>query len=158
MMTEKQKLAPCEADINDIEYIVCHVGLLWRRLINAKIKSLGVSGTEKRILFCVLRNPGCTQVQIASLLDLEPQNIIRVLDKLEQQQWLEKQASPQDRRVKLLYITADGKKIIAQIKKITDELKPHVLNNLDEKKIAMVVGHLSSMRENLFKQIESIEV
>lgn len=143
--------AACEADANDIEYIVCHVGMLWRHLVNAKIKALGISGTEKRVLFCIARNPGWTQVKIANLLDLEPQNIIRTLDKLEQQHWLEKHSDPQDRRAKCLHVTAAGKEKIAQIKALTDSLKPNILTGIADKNVQTVIHHLAAMKENLIK-------
>jgi len=148
-----QNLAPCETDTNDIEYVVCHVGLLWRRLVNAKIKALGICGTEKRVLFCVGRMPGLTQVQVANFLDLEPQNIIRTLDKLEQQNWIEKRPAPQDRRAKCLFVTTSGKKMIQQIKALTDSLKPQILSGLSEQQLQTIINHLSVMRENLLTQL-----
>ena len=156
-MQKKANHIFCEADIFDIEYVVCHVGLLWRRLVNAKIKSLGVSGTEKRVLFCVARHPNLTQVQIAKILDLEPQNLIRTLDKLEQQGWIEKLADPEDRRVKCIVATISAKKIIKQINEISESVKPEILKGIDSTKIKAVVNNLASMRENLIQQLEQVE-
>jgi DNA-binding MarR family transcriptional regulator len=89
-MSDKINPTLCSADIHDIEYLVCHVNLLWRRFLNNKIKNLGISGTEKRVLFCIARNPGMTQVQIAKLLELEPQNLVRILDRLGEEKWVVK--------------------------------------------------------------------
>jgi MarR family transcriptional regulator, transcriptional regulator for hemolysin len=144
-------------DTVDIEYLVCHLGLLWRRLLNAKIKSLGVSGTEKRVLFCIAHNPGFTQVQIASLLDLEPQNLMRSLDKLEKLNWIQKQNDPDDRRIKCLTITTSAHKIIVKIKKLSDNIKPQILAGLDDKNIQVVISQLAKMRENISIQLAEEE-
>src|SRR3990167_2906904 len=133
----------------DIEYLVCYIGLLWRRLINSKIKPLGISGTEKRVLFCILRNSGLNQVQMATLLDLEPQNLMRSLDRLEKNGWIERQTDAKDRRVKCPYLTVAGKKIISKIQSLSNQLKPHILANMDEKNIQYVVKYLAQMRENI---------
>jgi|GEM_PF-3745965 MarR family transcriptional regulator for hemolysin len=156
-MSKKPDLKTCTTDIFDIEYLVCHVGLLWRRLLNAKIKSLGISGTEKRVLFCIAHNPGLTQIQIANLLDLEPQNLMRSLDKLEQQKWIQKQSDPDDRRIKCLTITTTAHKVVAKIKKISDNLKPQILSGLDDKNLQVVINQLAKMRENIVEQLNEEE-
>jgi MarR family transcriptional regulator for hemolysin len=152
-MSKKLKNDPIEVDIHDIEYLVCHVGNLWRKLLGIKIKSLGINVTEKRVLFAIGRYTGLTQVKIANLLELEPQNLIRSLDKLEKLGWIQKCADPEDRRVKCLSLTAQGKKMILQIQTLSNSIKPQILEGFDEKKIQQVVKHLSDMRENLFKEL-----
>ena len=144
-------------DVYDIEYLICHVSMLWRRLANEKIKSLGITGTEKRVLVCIARNPGLTQVQIANLLELEPQNLIRSLDKLERQKWIKKCADANDRRAKCLFITDEAKKIVAKIKSLAENIKPQILAGLDEKKIQVLIKYLAEIRENLFEELALID-
>jgi MarR family transcriptional regulator for hemolysin len=152
-MSKKLKNDPIEVDIHDIEYLVCHVGNLWRKLLGIKIKSLGINVTEKRVLFAIGRYTGLTQIKIANLLELEPQNLIRSLDKLEKLGWIQKCADPDDRRVKCLSLTPQGKKMISQIQTLSNSIKPQILEGFDEKKIQQVVKHLSDMRENLFREL-----
>jgi MarR family transcriptional regulator for hemolysin len=149
-----QKTRPLSIDIHDIEYLICHVGNLWRRLIGNKIKSLGICITEKRVLFAVARHPGLTQIQLANLLELEPQNLMRSLDKLEKLKWIEKKADQKDRRAKCLFVTDAANKVIAKIQKISSEAKPQILSGIDEKNLKKLVGQLGDIRENLFKELE----
>lgn len=142
-----------QLDVEDIEYLICHVSMLWRRLLNSKIKHLNISATEKRVLICIGRNPGLTQVQIANLLELEPQNLIRSLDKLEQQEWIAKQADANDRRSKCLFITDKAKKIISQVKEINESVKPQILTGMDKKQIEQLIQALTHVRENLFEEL-----
>ena len=153
-MSKKTNIEALVTDTYDIEYLVCHVGLLWRRLLNAKIKSLGISGTEKRVLFCIARNPGLTQVQIAALLDLEPQNLMRSLDRLEKHNWIQKELDENDRRIKCLYTTAEAKKILTKIQSISDQVKPAVLAGIDPKTFQTILNQLAKMRENILQSLE----
>ena len=139
----------CEQDVHDIEYLICNVAMLWRRLLNAKIKTLGISGTEKRVMFSIACYPGLTQVQIAKRLELEPQNLVRLLDKLEAQDWIAKKADPQDRRVKCLYVTEKANQIIGQIKQLGNAVKPEILAGIDEKKLIQMVESLTAIKSNL---------
>ena len=43
---------------DDIEYLVCDVALLWRRILNTHSKQLGISNVERRLIINVDRNPG----------------------------------------------------------------------------------------------------
>lgn len=144
-------------DIHDIEYLICHIASMWRRLVGIKIKALGISTMEKRVLFAIARHPGLTQVQIANLLELEPQNLIRILDRLENQAWLEKRANPQDRRAKCLFVTREAKKMITQIRTLSQDIKPQILAGMDEVKIHTIVSQLTDIRENLFRELEVAE-
>ena len=146
-----------ELDVQDIEYLMCHVMMLWRRVVNSQIKSLGINATEKRVLVCISRNPGLTQTQIANILELEPQNLIRSLDKLEKQNWIKKCADTNDRRTKLLFTTEEAKPILNQIKKINASVKPQILFSINEKEIKELIHHLTNIRENLFKELDKIK-
>ena len=153
-MSDKTNPILCDTDIHDIEYLICHVNSLWRRFLNSKIKNLGISGTEKRVLFCIAQNPGMTQVQIAKLLELEPQNLVRVLDRLSEEEWIEKKLDPEDRRVKCLSVTAKAEVIIAKIKNMGNKAKAEILAGVDNQEAKVLLASLSFMRANLLAQLE----
>lgn len=155
-MAYKQKPSVDLLDIDDIEYLICHIAMVWRRLVYTKIKSLKISGTEKRVLFCVARFPGSTQIQVAHLLELEPQNLMRSLDRLEKRGWIAKTADKTDRRAKCLFITEEAKIIIKKIKLISDRLKPEILAGLSPQEVANMVKKLSNIRQNLLSQLEDV--
>lgn len=156
-MPKKLPIQHSALDTSNIEHMVCHVGALWRRLLNSRVKALGVSGTEMRALLCISHNPGLTQIQIATLLDVEPQNLQRSLDKLEKADWLHKEMDANDRRIKCLYVTPKAKKIISQIQSVREDVKPQVLAGLDAKTAQLVAGHLSKMHQNLMQLLDAEE-
>jgi DNA-binding MarR family transcriptional regulator len=133
-MSDKINPMLCDTDIHDIEYLICHVNSLWRRFLNTKIKNLGISGTEKRVLFCVARNPGMTQVQIAKLLELEPQNLVRIL--------------------KCLSVTAKAEVIITKIKSIGNNAKAEIFAGVKNQDAKVLLESLGYMRANLLAQLE----
>jgi len=145
-----------EIDIQDIEYLVCCVAMLWRRLLHVKIKSLDISITEKRILFCIGRYPGYTQIKIANLLDLEPQNLLRELDKLEKKGLIKKSPDTKDRRVNCLKITSKAEKVIQEIQSISDKIKPEILSGMSYEKTQTLVEHLSDVRKNLMQMLDKL--
>lgn len=156
-MSNKQKQLEKALSVQSIEYMIYHITCLWRRLINYRIKHLGVSGTEKRILFHVARNPGMSQVHIANYLELEPQNLMRSLDKLEKMGWIKRCSDVKDRRVKCIYITENAEAIITKISDITSHIKQEILSGITDKKIQEVTESLSLIRQNLTEALSNEE-
>lgn len=156
-MTNKNDFTLSPVDQNDIEYLICHVGLLWRRLIDNQVKTLGFTGTEKRVLICIGQYPGLTQIQIAKILHLEPQNLTHILDRLMKQNMIDKKTKENDRRVRCLYATLKGKKIIECFRKLSNELKPTILAGIPTENIRTAIKHLNAIRNNLLTQLDLTE-
>lgn len=139
----------------EFEFLICDISNLWRKLLTQHSKEIGITTTEWRVLYAIVRFPGSTQVQIAQLVELEPQSLTRILDKLEQNCWIEKQASPQDRRAKCLYATDQSEEIISQIKHIGDKIiRPQALRSMKKDKASELIGLLVGVKNNLLAQIE----
>lgn len=137
------------ADLQEVEHLICQVTLLWKRLLNLHTQHLGITGTERRALSFIARYPGLTQVVVADFLDIEPQNLMRALDKLQENNWIEKKPDLKDRRAKCLFLTAQGEKIIEKIKAIADQIRPKITEKMSKNQLVLFTEHLALMRENL---------
>lgn len=141
---------------NDIEFLICDVAILWRRIFGLLTKDLGISNIERRIILNVERNPGATQIEIANLIDIEPQNLTKPLDKLIDLQWLEKRADKKDRRIKRLFLTKNCQPITNEIHKIGDTLRPLIMNHMNAAETKKFMRYLTEMQEKLEQQIMDV--
>jgi DNA-binding MarR family transcriptional regulator len=98
------------------------VGYKIRRIKHAIISELnGILSTfDLRIMdFAVLSivetNPGIFQNEITRLVGAEPPALVLSLDRLEKANYLLRQLSPIDRRLRTLHLTAEGKKLIKKV-------------------------------------------
>ena len=103
------------------------VGYKIRRIKHAIISELNdiLSGFELRIMdFAVLSiletNPKIYQNEITRLVGAEPPALVLSLDRLEKANYLYRQLSPADRRLRTLHLTPEGKKLI---KKVTTKVE-----------------------------------
>ncbi len=134
---------------DDIEFLICDTALLWRRLLNSQTKSIGISNIERRIIINVERLPGATQIEIANLLEIEPQNLIRPLDKLVAENLIEKRPDPKDRRSNSLFITQQCRAVLAKIYKMMDLMRPIALANLSTEEIQQFKENILKIKANL---------
>jgi DNA-binding MarR family transcriptional regulator len=98
------------------------VGYKIRRIKHAIISELNdiLSGFELRIMdFAVLSiletNPKIYQNEITRLVGAEPPALVLSLDRLEKANYLVRQLSPVDRRLRTLHLTPEGKKLIKKV-------------------------------------------
>lgn len=68
------------------------------------------------LLMWVSHSPGCGVLDIAKGLQLSPPTISVGIRRLVKDGWLERRQDPQDQRVRPLYLTAKGIKVINQVK------------------------------------------
>jgi DNA-binding MarR family transcriptional regulator len=71
-----------------------------------------------------------TLTELAGLLSVSKQSAIKVVDEMEQRGFLSRQPDPDDRRVKVLHLTAKGRKVrraaLAASRKIEQELRAEI--------------------------------
>lgn len=140
--------------MDDIEFLVCDLALLWRRAFNARTKDLGISTIERRIIINIERNPGITQIDLANLIEIEPQNLIKSLDKLTELNWLEKRNDSNDRRIKRLHLTSACKPTIKKIQAIGDSIRPLIMDHMTAKDTKFLLNQLQKMRLKLEKYLD----
>lgn len=138
----------------ELEYLIANVTLLWRRLLNNSAKHLNITGTERRVLLTVSCHAGATQKCIADLLELEPQNLMRALDKLEKADLIERNTSDTDRRVKCVCLTSQGKEMVKQIKAIAKQIRLIIFDEVKEKDLNSFIQVLETLNTNLATQLQ----
>jgi DNA-binding MarR family transcriptional regulator len=68
----------------------------------------GFGRAHHRVLHFVGRNPGLTVARLLDILRITKQSLARVLKDLLRKGYVRQQAGPEDRRQRLLYLTAEG--------------------------------------------------
>ncbi len=80
-----------------------------------RLATLGYSRIHHRVLYFIGRNSGCSVSELLAILSVTKQYLNRPLKKLISDGYISQQSDQQDRRVKRLQLTSDGKKLERQI-------------------------------------------
>lgn len=81
-----------------------------------ELKDFEISPGRFGVLVLIAANPGLTQSSLAQATHLDRSTMVAVIDQLESRGLVERRASPTDRRSNALMLTADGKKLLRQLK------------------------------------------
>src|SRR5215831_3804856 len=104
-----------------------HLGYFVRRLqiwiFQDFIRTLApmkVRPAQYSVLLIVEANPGRSQAAIAQALGIERARLARMLHELERRQWVARRANGDDARSHSLYLTAEGEKALAKVKRLAE--------------------------------------
>lgn len=130
-------------------FILRDVNQLYVQRFEQHAASLGLTLPQCRTLIRLAENEGVSQVKLAELTDLEPMTLVRILDRMESEGWLERRSDPRDRRVRCLYLTAKGKPLLEDIRRLMDLTWADAFLGISKDKSEMVTEVLDRVRRNL---------
>lgn len=134
------------------------LGFLSNRINNLLRKRLAAKLAEKRIdlsvegyqlLQCLWEQDGYSQNALALLLGYDRPRMSRLIDELEQAQWVKRAPHTENNREKLVMLNRKARDKKAVIRKIADELMDEALKGLNAAKkkeafqyLAVILGNL----------------
>ena len=103
----------------------------WRVKLDERLKPMGLSQAKWRTLLhlSIAKEP-LTQAEIAARLGIEEPSLVTLLHRLENERWVERRASPEDRRCKTVHLCPRAERVIARINKTAATLRRELLANI----------------------------
>lgn len=122
-----------------------------RHYLRNATRGLGFTQDQWRSLWHLSKNEGLTQTNLAALLEVQPIQLTRALDRLAEQELIERRPSPTDRRASEVYLTAKARPVIAQLAEILGAFKTTAVAGLGADELERASEVLRRMRANLDK-------
>ena len=120
------KMAPTEAHTltnpnheRHIGWLVTDVARMMRSVFDRRVRSLGLTRPQWLALVRLQRKPGCSQSELADMMEIEKAPLGRIVDRLTEKGWIERRPDPDDRRINRIYLTDRGERVYAAISPIS---------------------------------------
>lgn len=112
-----------DTDVLDrsLGYHVRRVQLANFRNFARHVKKPKATPTQFTMLVLINANPGMSQVELGAILDMDRATTMTVVDKLESRRWVVRKRSTVDRRKHELHLSAQGRTVLAAMKKAVEE-------------------------------------
>jgi DNA-binding MarR family transcriptional regulator len=78
-------------------------------------RDISLTLAQCKVLVRLEKNQGVSQARLAELTEIEPMTMVRILDRMESDGWLERRAHPTDRRARRLYLTRRAAPLLDEI-------------------------------------------
>ena len=120
-----------------------------RALFDARVKEQGLTLPRARALLVLGRGQPLNQRELAEELDIETPTLVRLLDGMEKQGFIERQAVEGDRRAKQIVMTPHGAEVAEQVLDLARTLRGDILKGVSASDMATTVKVFAAMADNI---------
>ncbi|RZA18480.1 MAG: MarR family transcriptional regulator, partial [Proteobacteria bacterium] len=116
---------------------LAHMSRGWRAELDRRLAGLGLSQARWLVLLHLARfGEAPTQRELAQSVGVEGPTLARLLDSLEAQGLVERQAVVEDRRAKKIMLCPPARPLIEQIETIANALRAELFMGVDEEELS----------------------
>lgn len=122
----------------------------WRTKMDTRLAALGLTQAKWVTLYhlAVLNRP-LMQCDLASEIGIEGPTLVRLLDGLEKLDLIVRLPSPHDRRGKMIHLTKTALPLIAEINRISADIKEGIFRDIPETELCQCYDVLIKLQSNL---------
>lgn len=104
-----------------LAFLLSQVGIHASRRFAERIAAVDLSPPLFRVLNLVAAAEGRSQQAIAAAIEIPASRMVALVDELEQRGLVERRPDPEDRRVRALFLTAEGKRCLRRGRQIAKQ-------------------------------------
>ena len=134
---------------DDLLFLVYDVARLMRVRADQHARLTGMTRAQWVLLVWLERKPGITQKELASLVEVEPITIARLVDRLEARGVVERRHDPKDRRVRRLHLTQEASPLLDVVHAYRRDSNLLLTEGVTPDDVKCLVAGLSTMKTNL---------
>jgi MarR family transcriptional regulator for hemolysin len=120
-----------------------------RAVFDKIVRERNMTLPRARVFFTLNKKDGINQRELAERLELETPTLVRILDAMEGQGFVERRVAGSDRRAKEIYITETGKVVAGQIDDIAVNVRAQVIAGIPEADLKTTLNVIRAMQANL---------
>ena len=135
-------------------FLVHDVARLFGRRFNQRaLLFLGLTRAQCKVLGYLARNEGINQAGLADLLEIKPMTLVRQIDRMEEDGWIERRPDPADRRARRLVLTEKARLTLTRILELSNEVRTEAFVGLSEADGRHLIDLLARVHGNLSERV-----
>lgn len=124
-----------ELNFSRLLHLTAHA---WRQAIDRRMKDNGLSMSSwMAVATIALQEAPISQKELAQALGLEDASVVPLIDRLVKQQLVERVQPEEDRRKRLLHVTAQGNELYLKLKIEADNLRAELLADINHDELVI---------------------
>ncbi len=121
----------------------------YTRRFEERAQTLSLTLPQCRVLINLQSHEGVSQKRLAELTEVDPMTLVRILDRMEADGWVQRRFDPADRRAHTLWLTAESKPVLDHISRLIGETRAEALQGLSNEERTVLVELLVRVHANL---------
>jgi DNA-binding MarR family transcriptional regulator len=120
---QKVAIPSAERLPRSVTFTISTTGYEMARQFQELLAPLGLEPRDFGLLQSVAASEGDSQQAIGERISIAPSRMVAFIDSLEQRGLLERRQNPNDRRARALFLTAEGRELLARAFEISEEME-----------------------------------
>jgi DNA-binding MarR family transcriptional regulator len=121
----------------------------YSRRFEERAQALALTLVQCRALLYLENNQGVSQKRLSELTELDPMTLVRILDRMEADGWVQRRFDPADRRAHTLWLTAKAKPVLDHIAQLIADTRTEALQGLSNEERSKLLELLERLHGNL---------
>lgn len=135
-------------NINELGLVLFGTARAWRTKLDQRLRPLGLSQGKWRTLMHLSQGGNkLTQKQIAERMGIEGATLAGLLDRLENDGWVQRRDSAQDRRCKTVHLQRRSKSVLEKIFNAAHDLRTELIEDISQRDLETCIKVLAKIRE-----------
>ena len=136
-------------------FTLTEVARLVRAYADKEAVRFGITRAQWSVLAKIERVEGMKQTELAELMEMQPITLTRLIDKLCDNDWIERRGDLTDRRVNRLYLRKAGRQLLGKLSGLRSELTATALEGIHPTDAHRLLAQLETIKENVRNAIQT---
>ncbi|GBE43864.1 MAG TPA: MarR family transcriptional regulator [Rhizobiales bacterium] len=132
-------------------FLLGDVSRLVRKRFDGRVRALGLTRAQWRVLARLRRREGINQTELAEILEIETVTLGRHIDRLEAKGWVERRRDPGDRRAWNLFLKAKVQPVMDKLRVFSEMTRAEALTGIPEAESEHLIDLLLQIKANLLE-------
>jgi MarR family transcriptional regulator for hemolysin len=132
-----------------IGFWICMTARAFERAMNERLAPQGITYRQCQVLGWLALDGRVSQNELAERMNVEPPTLVGILDRMESQGWISREACPGDRRRKLVVPQPDALPVWGKIIECAQEVRARASAGLDAEQMQTLKSLLAIVQDNL---------
>ncbi|KZL92929.1 MarR family winged helix-turn-helix transcriptional regulator [Clostridium magnum] len=116
--------------------------------MNERLVLVGSTRVQWLVMYYLLRDGRMSQSDLGEKMDIKDSTVVRLIDRMEKEQFVERVKDKKDRRVTYVLLTEKGKKRIEELLPIGEEMSKVFSKSISNEEFEIFNKVLNKMAEN----------
>lgn len=130
-------------------FLVHDVARAFTAAYACRMRPMGLTRPQARVIAYVRRYPGITQVELSEYLGVGRMAMTGLIDRMESKAMVERKEDPADRRVKRVYLTRAAKALQPAMEDMARELHASAVSGISARELRSTVATLRRILHNV---------
>lgn len=135
--------------LRQLGFLLKDVSRRYTRRFEERAQRLSLTLSQCKALIYLQGSEGVSQKRLAELTELDPMTLVRILDRMEADGWVERRFDPSDRRAYSLWLMPKARPVVEHVWQLIQETRAEMLQGLSAEERTLLVTLLERIHSNL---------